>query len=545
MFPTFFVLGCATTPIDTADTATDTGDTAADTGDTAADTGDTGDSPYADVIAAIQRKAKSDLRANNASGVSVAVWKDGEIVYAEAFGTRHPDTDEAVATTTLFQIGSDTKKLTAIAALQQVQAGTLALDSAVGDVVTDLHFVVEPGLEAELTLHELLSHQGGIYDYTPWTVAPADSELHDRAVGRFAENEYALGPSGLFWNYANPNFSLAGLMTETAAGRPWGDVLEDDVFAPLGMTRSYARLADAVADGDYATGFGVGFPDGYDTFDPLEALGYTWGTVEVEDMADDGFTRPAGLVWSTASDMARLGGFLIDGDAAVLDDTLREAVVTPQVPMYPRSDAADYGYGYGLMVNNFGWSGNGGWYMGVPLWAHGGNTMTMTSAFYVLPEQRVVVSVLSNGYADDFTATAVTALEGFADLPEPGTGGSFLAEPGEYDKLVGTWEDAHLAGRLVVTLDGDTLLVDAPDLEAAGSTVGEALEPYALDLYLLAVDGTSYDLNYYENADGAWLINRQFSLKKVDVNALTATPPHAAGLPRPEPDVRPRALGRQ
>lgn len=542
-------LACATTPTDSADPGDTGSDT--DTGDSGADTGDTGDTDtgageYAEVIAEVQKAVKSDLRGSQfASGVSVAVWKDGEIVYAEGFGTKHPDGDEAVSTTTLFQIGSDTKKITAVAALQRVEAGAVGLEDSVGDAVPALAFVVEPGLEDELTLHELLSHSTGVFDYTPWVDAPDDADLYDRAVGRFADNEYKLGPSGLFWNYSNPNFSMAGLVTQEVDGRMWADIIEDDIFAPLGLSRSFARVASVIADGDYAVGAGVGFPDGYDSFDPLAELGYTVGTVEIEDTYDCGFTRPAGLVWSTASDMATFGGFLLDGDPNVLSDALLAEVTTPQVPMYPATDPAKYGYGYGLMINNVGWSGYQGMHGGVPLWAHGGNTMTMTSTFYILPEQRVVVSVLSNGYGDDFTKTAVTAMEGFADLPPIEDGEEILQPASGEAELVGTWYDPHVLGTLLLTWDGVTLLAEAPDLEAAGANVTPEVTAYAQDLYFLTVDGADYDFSYYADESGEYLINRQFSFKKAPIEAVAPPPAVRAHLPAPpmEPDLRARAFG--
>lgn len=510
---------------DTIDTGSDSTD-GVDTGTT-----DTSDpvSPYADAIEAVGDAVTRDLRRSNATGVSVAVWLDGAVVYAEGFGSRHPDRDEAVSTTTLFQIGSDTKKIAALAALQQVEAGRMSLDSTLADIVPELSFVQEPGLADELTLHELLSHQTALFDYTPWTQAPDDTELYDRAVGRFAKNEYTLGPSGLFWSYSNPNFSLAGLMTEQADGRMWGDIIEDDIFAPLGMTRSFARLADVISDGDHAAGYGISFSGGYESFDITGSnIDYTVGTVEVADHYDDAFTRPAGMVWSTATDMAILAGFLMNGDKGVLSDVLREQLITAHIPLYPATEVSDLGYGYGLMVNSHGFNGPSGFYA-VPFWAHGGNTMTQTSTFYVLPEQRMAVSVLSNGYSDDFSTTAVTAMEGFADLPEPTTATSFFATPAGQDTLAGDWTDEDALGSMSLAWDGKELQVTAAGMEALGWTVGETLEPYARDLYLLQIADQNTDLAYYASEDGEWLVNRSFSFRKNAELSATAAPPVASG----------------
>lgn len=513
---------------DTASTGTD------DTGDSAVDTDtDTAD-PYADLWQEVGQSMRSTVRSSNATGAVIAVWKEGEIIYEEAFGTRDPGSGDPTLTTTLFQIGSDTKKMTALLVLREVDAGRLSLDDTLADAVPELSFSSDAALASDLTLHELLSHQSGLYDYTPWVDAPEDSDLRDRALGRFAENEYAAGPSGVYWSYSNPNFSLLGLVVEESTGRAYGDVLTEDLFTPLGLTRTFARQADAVADGDYAVGTGIAFDGGYDTFDVLEDPAYTFGTVEIEDTLDCGFTRPAGLVWSTASDMARFGGFLIDGDASVLDPTLLAELETPHVPLYPGVDASALGYGYGLFITGDGWNGYEGWHPGVPLWSHGGNTMSMTSTFYLLPEQRIAVAILSNGYGDDFVEPVVLAMEGLTDLPTDKTSPSLLPEATDQPELAGTWYDGNALGTLEVTWDGDSLAVEAPDLEAAGYTVGSGLTPIAADYYVMRVEGVDYDLAHYTDEDGnEYLVNRAFVFSR-DPTKVLAHPPVLPGRGLPE-----------
>ncbi|MSP56229.1 MAG: class A beta-lactamase-related serine hydrolase [Myxococcales bacterium] len=485
--------------------------------DSAGDSADTAEpelSADEAVFEAIRKAAKKDIRASYASGASVAVWRDGSIVFAEGFGTRDPDTEDPVLTTTLFQIGSDTKKLAALVALQQVAAGGLSLDSTVADLVPELVFASDPALAGTITLHELLSHQTGLFDYTPWVDAPDDADLYDRAVGRFADYEYAPGPSGLYWNYCNPNFSLAGLMTQQVDGRMWPDIVEQDLFAPLGLTRSFARKSAVAEDGDYAIGYGYYFPDGYDTFEPLGAApAYQFGTTSFEHMPDAGFIRPAGLVWSTASDMATLEGFLIDGNEAVLPQNLLRQLTSPQVAVYAGLDRSKAGYGYGLMVNESGWNGYDG-YHDVPIWSHGGNTISMTSTTYMLPDQRIAVTVLSNGYGDDFTLTAITALEGLVDLPDTVEAPALFGDPENVEALAGVWSGPSV-GSLTLGWDGAALTVDAPDLVAAGHVVGATLEPYSKDIYFLSIDGVDYDLSFYAGeGDAGWLINRQFTFAR-------------------------------
>lgn len=523
MLPLVILLACRgpaddTDPNGDADTDADSdSDTDTDT-DTAAD--------HSAAFEKLRKKVERDLADSYATGAQVAIWYDGEIIFSEGFGSAHPDEDVPVTPTTLFQIGSDTKKLTALALLQQAEAGRLSIDDTLAEALPELTFARDPSWSEDMTLHHLLSHQTSLYDYTPWDHAPDDGELAARAYGRFAENEYRMGAPGLFWNYSNPNFSLAGLATEEADGRPWADVLEDDVFAPLGMTRSFARLEDVAADGEYATGYGLTITN-VEEFEVLITadMDYTVGTVEMADQVDNAYTRPAGLVWATAEDMVKVGAFLIDGDTAVLSDASRAAITTGHVGLYPGVDPADLGYGYGVMTIKGFYASDTEFYE-TPLWQHGGNTLTMTSAFYVLPEARLAVSILSNGYGDDFTRTAVVALTEIAELPEPIDPPSLLEPPENLDAYAGTWEDPYGVGTIDITWDGSDLRIDMPDLEAAGVDVADTLTPYAKDLFLVTIDGYAYDIRFYDGGGGEpdeYIVNRLFVARKW--TAPEAAPP--------------------
>lgn len=510
---------CTSPPPDDSDPVKDTADSA-DSGDSGGDTAP--DTTYD----ALRKAVAKDLKKVYASGASVAIWQNGEVVFAEAFGTRHPDTDEAPDTDTLWQIGSDSKKITAISVLQQVDAGRRSLDDSVAEALPALDLGKAPGWADVTTVHHLISHQGDTYDYTPWDDAPDDAELADRTYGTVADSEYVYAPGGSFWNYSNTNFSLAGLIAEQDAGKAYPDLVEDDVLAPLGMTRSFARLDEVVADGNYATGYGIQFLSDYDQFDPFasgDAL-YTVGTVEMADQVDNGYTRPAGLIWSTPTDMVKLAAFLIHGDTSVLSDALREQLTTQQVPMYPMAPDLQ-GYGYGLMVAP-AWSGRDGWYE-TPLWFHGGNTLAMTSGFYVLPELDFAVSVLSNGYGDSFQNTLLAALD-LAGLPDAVEVPELLPPAEDVETYAGSYVSDPGVGRLELTWDGTDLQVAAPDLEAAGHTVGATLDPLYKDMFYLRIDGYDYDITFVDGQDGTpklYAYNRQFGFIATDAEAMRR--PHA------------------
>lgn len=523
-----FLLACPD-PADTGDTS---GTPSADTADTA-DTG-AGSSLYdADAIEAIAKAVRGDLRSNNASGVQIAVWVDGAIAYTLESGSAHPDTETTIDAHTLFQVGSDTKKMTALLALQQVEAGALSLDSTVAEVLPAVALAGSPAWAEEATLHDLLSHQGGLFDYTPWNDDPDDAQLRGIAEGIFAENEWAMNEPGVLWNYSNPNFSIAGLMTESVAGLPWPDLLRRDVFEPMGLEDTYARKSEVESRGNFATGWGYTIDD-TDPWNLLDVPAYTEGTVVMDDVTDNAFTRPAGMVWSTASDMARFHAFFIDGDPALLDDALRTGMTTMQTRLYPAWDAQGYGYGW-FVVNGINLPD----YYDVPVFVHGGNTLSFTSTSYVLPEQGMSISILSNGYGDDFTRTLVALIEESGLLPAATEAPALPSEETPAAQLTGTYLDRTL-GRFDVTAAGSTLQVAMPDADAAGIAHGSAFEFAGItDVYTLTLGGSANAFVFVADSEGEyrWLANRQFTGERTEENAM------ARPLPPVDAGFDPRHLG--
>lgn len=452
-----------------------------------------------DALDELRARVDRDFRNLLASGASVALWQHGDIVFAEGFGSADPDVEVPVTPDTLFQVGSDTKKMTAIAVLQQVEAGTLDLDDPLEQVLPDVELAANPEWNNTATLHQLLSQQGGLVDYTPWEDDPGDEVLAGRAAGVFSEEGWAMAPAGAFWNYANPNFSLAGLAAERAAGMPYADLLVERVIGPLGMDHTYARETDIAPDEAVAVGYGYWYTGERDWFDPFDDATYDAGRADRDRVIDNGFVRPAGMVWSTAPDMCRLAGFLMEGDPAVLGDTSRAAITTPYVNLVP-SDPHD-GYGYGVFVSDTYPDVHGNLH-DAPFWFHGGNTLAYTSTFYMVPEQDFAVCILSNGYGDDFSRSAHTAIDLFAGVPSDTLTRDdppYTVDPATH---AGHYVDRAVGG-IDITWHEDHLEIAMPDFEARGFHVDPVLTQTVNEVYSFTVEGGgAFEISFIDGQDG-------------------------------------------
>ena len=457
---------------------------------------------------------QQDLAMSKAYGVSAAVMENGVVTFAQAFGSK--DSYGAVQLTpdTLMQIGSTTKQMTAVALLRNVEVGQVSLSDSLEQVLPLLEFALDGSWDDQVTLQHLLTHQGAFNDSLLWA-NPADSQLADYTYATFDDESFLMNPPGVFWNYSNPNFVLAGLISEALDVRAWPDIMKEDVFVPLGMNRTFLRKTEVEADGDYALSYGYGvddLPNGYQ------------GHVEMDMVPDPGWSRPAGFVWTTPTQMLTWAKFLMDGNPTVLGETLRLAINSEQVDtLHPVGSTF---YGYGQFVHRGHLTEDGKWHE-TPVWEHGGNTWSFTNIFYVLPEHDFAVAICISGYGVNFFSSVDTAIMTLVELPAPTPAPEHPFVPSRLDDRVGTYLDEFNVGAMIITRDGDSLSIQMPDLVALGYDVQPALAAVTSEYFYVFIDGYPYDLTFIPLGGGGrshFVRNRMFVTTRVPDGVIGGRP---------------------
>ena len=115
----------------------------------------------ADMIAKIDKIAAEALASTGVPSASVAVVKDGQLVFTKAYGNAKLETKTPATPAMRYSIGSISKQFTAAAMLLLQEQGKLSLDDKVGKYVPDLTRA------NEVTIRQLLSHTSGYQDYWP------------------------------------------------------------------------------------------------------------------------------------------------------------------------------------------------------------------------------------------------------------------------------------------------------------------------------------------------------------------------------------------
>ena len=173
-------------------------------------------------------------------GVGVAIVRGGEPLKLQGYGLANVEHRVPVSPETIFQSGSVGKQFTAVAVMLQVEAGTLALDDPIARFFTGA-----PAAWKRITVRHLLTHTSGIADYGNTSV----DYRKDYSEDEFARVAFGLAlefPPGSRYSYSNTGYALLGFIVNKAAGRFYGDVLAERVFAPLGMTTARVMSESAI-----------------------------------------------------------------------------------------------------------------------------------------------------------------------------------------------------------------------------------------------------------------------------------------------------------
>jgi D-alanyl-D-alanine carboxypeptidase len=183
---------------------------------------------------------------HGSNAVSVTVLRDGVIEHEVAFGSRTLASDDPVEVGDRFRVASISKVITAVTMLRLVDAGVIGLDDPIGARLSSRLGLEAPAeLVDAITVRNLLTHRSGIGQYEDLVFRNEVGSCPDAAVVALTRPLDQM-PATTF-RYSNVNFCLLGLAIEEVTGRPYVDVVTEQLLAPLGIAGM--RLASTFDDG--------------------------------------------------------------------------------------------------------------------------------------------------------------------------------------------------------------------------------------------------------------------------------------------------------
>ena len=180
----------------------------------------------------------AEMRTEKMPGLALAVVRDGQIIKARGYGLANIELDVPVKAETIFQTGSVGKQFTATAVMMLVEDGKIRLDDPIGKYLPSA-----PATWKNITVRNLLTHTYGIHDYEteslkkkgPAFVNLRNDYTEDDLFKKFSGLPLDF-PPGSQWRYSNSGYVILGILIHKVTGQFYGDVLQERIFRPLGMT---------------------------------------------------------------------------------------------------------------------------------------------------------------------------------------------------------------------------------------------------------------------------------------------------------------------
>src|SRR5512146_2613491 len=310
--------------------------------------------------ATIDSAARAVLAATGAPSASIAVVRDGAIVYTNAYGSARLDPRTPATASMRYSIGSISKQFTATAILLLAERGSLSLDDKVAKWFPELTRA------NEVSVRQILSMTSGYQDYWPqdYVMPPMlEATTARQIIDTWARKPLDFDP-GTKWQYSNTNYVIAGLIVEKASGMPLVDFLRREDFTPLLMESVFISYDGALPPTD-----------------DQRYLRYALAPPRPAPKEGKGWLFAAGELAMTAADLAKW-------DVSVIDQKiLTPASYRTQQTTVVLENGTATGYGLGVDVGAID---------GHRLISHNGEVSGFTAENDVYPDDRTAVVVLTN-----------------------------------------------------------------------------------------------------------------------------------------------------
>jgi CubicO group peptidase (beta-lactamase class C family) len=352
---------------------------------------------------------------DDSPGAAVSVWQNGRNIFLGAYGMANLAYGIPFDLDTPTNIGSTSKQFTAFAIMLQEERGKLSLEDDIRTHIPEL-----PEFDEIITVRHLITHTSGLREFlnllrmSGRRLDRGDYVNRDELI-EITKNQPALQNSpGSEWNYNNTAFGLAAVIVERTSGQRFHEFMADNVFGPLGMTRTVVRPTPDHIVKDRSIGY-----------TPSED-----GFLEINDL---GGAVGAGGIYSTVKDLQTWVENYANpkiGNAEIFEEMMTSYVLT---------DGEETGYGYGLMVDE---------QRGLKRIQHGGADVAHRSMLAYYPEINAGITVQSNHSRFNSNVAFQIAAAFFEDemdpeeqevTAEPGDFNPAAYDPEDFDEMVGSY----------------------------------------------------------------------------------------------------------
>jgi CubicO group peptidase (beta-lactamase class C family) len=235
-----------------------------------------------------------DWNTTSSPGCALAVVKDGHTIYEHAYGMANLELGVAISPQSVFDIGSVSKEITAMAILLLVEDGKLALDDDVRKYLPEM-----PDYGSRITLRHMLHHTSGLRNYDDLFdlegIPEADLTTDRDAMKLTVRQKGVNFKPGEEFLYSDTNFFLLSQVVKRVTGQSLRQFAQERIFGPLGMTSTHFHDDHTMIVPRRATGYAPHSGGGFEMdMSNFEQVGDGSVMTTVEDLVkwDQNFEHP-------------------------------------------------------------------------------------------------------------------------------------------------------------------------------------------------------------------------------------------------------------
>ncbi len=424
-------------------------------------------------FAAVRAYINKTIAEKQLPSVSVALAKNGKIIWEEAFGWADREKMIPATPDTVYALASLTKPYTSTGVMELVEQHKIDLDHPINEYLGPAPLTAIVGDASGATVRRVLCHTSGLPIHSVNLLGNGDQvpPMAD-TIRRYGT---LVSPPGQYFDYSNLGYGALGYMTSLVSQLGWKDYMRDKVFLPLGLFHT-------------SVGIGPG----------LEAYAvarYDNGNRRLPAFAAD--TPGASTIWSSAHDVVRFGMFQLKehlpDQRAILTDATLDLMKEPATGGVPSAGTMLGRKSYGL-----------GWFIepddhGYMVLSHEGAGLGATTTLEIFPTEDLAIVVLINqGIVEDVLVDIVqhvaagilpkyaAALKAVAPAPPQSASPNSEAQLPLLAELLGTWTGTARTWQGSVSLtvkiqpDGDVHIRLGDQLETLLTTVPPFIKEHRL-----------------------------------------------------------------
>lgn len=385
------------------------------------------------------------LEQNNKFMGSVAVSKNGAIIYTKSVGFADVENKVVATEKTKYRIGSISKSFTAVLTLKAVEENKLGLNQTIDKWFPSLTNATK------ITVKQLLSHRSGIHNFTDdasyltYNTQPKTEKEMVDIISKLGSDFQPDSKAA----YSNSNYVLLTYILEKTFKKSYSALLQERIVKPMGLTNTYV--------------FGKINPTNN------ESKSYRFsGTWKLEPETD--FTIPlgAGAINATPIDLTKFaealfGGKLLKAESLEIMKTLQDGfgIGLFQIPFY-----TSIGYGHTGGIDGF------------------------SSVYSYFPEDKISYALTSNGTNFNSNEISIAVLSAVFNKPyEIPVFTTFQLTSEDLDKYLGIYASQQIPLKITITKDGNTLMAQGTGQPAF------PMEATAKDKFKFDQAGAKFEFN--------------------------------------------------